>query len=68
MGKAMDQTAWLLEKDAAQPTYIGIIDGVFEWTTDIDKAFRCARREDADALAEIVEDADKVVEHLWVSQ
>jgi hypothetical protein len=39
--------------------------GEFQWVADNLKALRLARREDGDALARIIEDADAVEDHGW---
>lgn len=62
------ETAWVLEKgQASQPRYATVSGGMLDWTEPGDhaKALRLARRQDADALAEIMEDADRVAEHAW---
>lgn len=62
-----EQKGWLLEKDMeGQPHWLGIDHSEFFWTPDSDKGLRFARREDGDALAGIVDDADKITEHEWV--
>ena len=63
------ETAWLLEKGPAHaPQYATVKNGMLDWTPpgQHETALRMARRADADALAEIVEDADRVAEHAWV--
>ena len=61
-----DETGWLLEKqDKGANWFIGVINGMLEWTTDPNKALRLARRDDAEAIATICEDAEKISEHLW---
>lgn len=62
------ETGWVLEKGLAiQPRYATVNAGMLDWTEPGDhaKALRLARRADADALAEIMEDADRVAEHAW---
>lgn len=62
-----DETGWLLEREAnGQIEYIGVIDGMLNWTPDSLKALRLCRREDADALCEIVDDCWRVADHRWV--
>lgn len=46
------------------PLYLYVNDdGLFGWTADPYKALRLARKIDGDMLAEIISDADRVVEH-----
>jgi hypothetical protein len=61
-----DETGWLLEKqDKESNWFIGVIDGMLGWTTDPNKALRLSRRDDAEAIATICEDAERISEHLW---
>jgi hypothetical protein len=61
-----DESAWLLEKqNKGANWFIGVIDGLLDWTTDPNKALRLCRREDAEAIATICEDAERISEHLW---
>jgi hypothetical protein len=61
-----DETGWLLEKqDQGANWFIGVIDGMLGWTTDPNKALRLKRRDDAEAIAIICEDAERISEHLW---
>lgn len=61
------EKAWLVEKDIGGfPNYLycdGI--GLLSWTPSNQKAMRFARKEDADSIVSIVEDADRVAEHMW---
>lgn len=61
------ETAWLLERKMTPegPEYLSVDAGRFTWVTDNLKALRLARREDADALAEIIDDCERVAEHQW---
>lgn len=61
------ETGWVLTKhDKGALWYIGVTDsGMLGWTDDNLKALRLARREDADKLAEICDDVEKVEEHQW---
>jgi len=52
---------WVLEQGDRPRRYLGVILGILDWTTDPAEALQLARREDADALAEVVEDADRIV-------
>jgi hypothetical protein len=64
---------WLLEKkinssegNSGIPVWIGIIDGLLEWTPSANLAIRFARREDAEALATIVDDCESITSHSWI--
>jgi hypothetical protein len=61
------ESGWLLEGEMRPEgqTYIGVVDQLLGWITDPNKAIRLSRREDADALAELVDDCWKVSEHCW---
>lgn len=61
------QTAWLCERGGDGPTRYVCVDpsGFFDWTEDVNKALRLCRREDADAVAAIVDDCWRVAEHRW---
>lgn len=60
------ESGWLLERRVnGKIEWMAIIGGMWEWTDDSTKALRLARRQDADALAEIIEDAEYVTEHQW---
>jgi hypothetical protein len=39
--------------------------GLFDWSASHLRALRIARREDADALSAIIDDAEAVEEHSW---
>ena len=58
------ETGWLLERDDP-PQYLGIDGVLWTWIPDASKALRFARREDGERMAEIVDDADRIVEHQW---
>jgi hypothetical protein len=67
----MRTAAWVLVKDSPGghgPLLYLSVDpiGVFEWNADHLHALRLARREDGDALATIVDDAESVQEHMWI--
>lgn len=62
---AQDETGWLMENGEVISKYIGVIDGALRWTDDNLKALRLARRADAEALCEIVDDCWQIVEHMW---
>lgn len=57
------RTAWLVEKEIDGVVHYIKAEFMLNWTTSIDEALQLARREDAEALCEIVEDADAVREH-----
>jgi hypothetical protein len=59
------ERGWLLEKMHEGGIWYITVDQVLTWTTDPLKALRLARREDANMLAEIVDDCEKVSEHQW---
>lgn len=61
------ENAWLLERNTTPegPEYLTVASGGFSWTTDNLKALRLARREDADLLAEIMDDCQHIREHQW---
>lgn len=60
----MKTPCYLLEKKINQVSFwIGVEGGMFRWLGDKDKALHLARREDADKLAEIIDDAESVVGH-----
>lgn len=63
---AMVETGWLLEKTHNGQVWYVTANSMLEWTDDPNKALRLARREDAEALCTIVEDADKIASHEWV--
>ena len=53
---------WLLEKKINEVSHwIGVEGGMFRWLLDKNKALKLATREDADKLAEIIDDAESVV-------
>lgn len=57
-----DETAWLVENAKNEYLYY---DGFFQWTPDVNKALRFARRADAEMVAAEGEDAWYVREHMW---
>ncbi|HEY0563707.1 MAG TPA: hypothetical protein VGD04_10290 [Methylophilus sp.] len=62
------ETAWLVEKDIGGSVHYLYCDriGLLDWTPSNQKAMRFSRKEDADSIVSIVEDADRVAEHMWV--
>lgn len=63
------EKAWLVEKDIGGfPNYLYCdCIGLLSWTPSNQKAMRFARKEDADSIVSIVEDSDRVAEHMWLS-
>lgn len=59
------EEGWLVEKMVNGNVHYISANYVLEWTHDPNKALRLARREDAEALCTIVEDADKIAQHEW---
>lgn len=62
------EVGWVLEKDGtSQLLYAYCAENLMlGWTTDNLRAIRFARKADAEQLALIMEDADRVAEHMWV--
>lgn len=57
---------WLLEqRKDGKILWLMLEHGMWDWTEDSLKALRFARRQDADAMADIISDADAVTEHQW---
>ena len=53
---------WLLQKKiCGRSHWLGVKGGLFRWLLDRDEALALARREDADQLAEIIDDAESIV-------
>lgn len=65
-GPRGDESGWLLEKMHEGNVHYVCADNVLQWTDDPNKALRLARRDDAEALATIVEDCEKIASHEWV--
>ena len=61
-------SGWLLEKMLEGQIWYVTVNQVLTWTDDVNKALRLARREDADMLAEIIDDCERIAEHEWVDQ
>lgn len=60
------ETGWLCERShEGSPQWLCVLSGCFNWTPDRLKAIRFARREDAEQIAEIVEDVYRITEHQW---
>lgn len=62
----VSETGWLLEKMHEGQVWYITANYVLEWTVDPLKALRLSRREDAEMLATIVEDCDKIASHEWL--
>jgi hypothetical protein len=62
------ESGWCLEKGSAfDPLYLHASEnGILDWTPENAKALRFARRADAESMVSIVEDADRVAEHIWI--
>lgn len=65
-GAPQGEQGWLLEKGPHKGCvwYISV-DQMLTWTDDPSKALRLARREDAEALTNIVEDCERIIQHAW---
>ena len=63
--KSADETAWLLERGQS---YATVKDGLLDWTAPADhgSALRLSRRADAEMLATIMDDADRIAQHMWI--
>lgn len=60
------ETGWLLERrDNSKIEWLALSNGDWAWTGDSTKALRFARKQDADAMSEIISDAEYVTEHQW---
>jgi hypothetical protein len=61
------EKAWVLEKGSpSDPHYATVLEsGCLGWLKGNYNALRFARRRDAEMMAEIMEDADRVCEHEW---
>ena len=63
------ESGWLIEKGSpSEPQYAYFVDGILSWTNpgDHESAFRMSRRIDAEALAELMEDSERIADHEWV--
>lgn len=67
--KPRQESAWVLVKYIGEARTIQYLTvdpvGVFDWSPDNLKALRLCRRQDGDALAAIIDDAEAVEEHGW---
>jgi hypothetical protein len=62
-------SGWCIERGPAlAPNYLHVNGGLLNWTPDHMKAMRFARRADAEQITDIVEDADRIAEHVWTSE
>ena len=62
------ETGWCLERgEACNPQYLTCDGMALTWTSPGDhaKALRFARRDDAEMMATIIDDADRIAEHGW---
>ena len=60
------ETGWLLERrSGCKIEWIYLEHGIWGWTEDSVRALRLARRVDANAIAELIEDVEYVTEHQW---
>lgn len=60
------ETGWCLEKGTlSRPQFLTIVEGHSQWTPAHLDALRFARREDAERVASLYRDTERVVEHLW---
>lgn len=60
------ESGWLLERRRdGKIEWVMLAHGMWGWTEHSEYAFRMARRQDADDLAEIIDDAEHVTEHQW---
>ena len=65
--KGQDETGWVIERRGMLPVeYVCASSAGFDFTQDNLKAIRFCRREDANQVAEILDDEDvAIVEHMW---
>jgi hypothetical protein len=66
-GRPTVETGWLIEKPMkSRPMWL-ICNWSFGWTEDSTKAIRFSRREDAEQIATMFENADvRITEHQWL--
>lgn len=58
--------AWVIEKgDTKRPQYAACSNGVLFWSHLNKDALRFSRRVDAERIAELFKDFDRVTEHGW---
>lgn len=60
------ETGWLLERRSGNKIeWLALEHGDWVWTEDSLRALRFARKQDADAMSEIISDTEYVTEHQW---
>lgn len=60
------ESGWCLERGTLwHPQYLTVAQGRGHWTSTHLEALRFARREDAERVASLFRDAERVVEHIW---
>lgn len=60
------ESGWLLERrEDGKIIWLMLDLGMWDWTEDSSKALRFAREKDADAMSDIISDAEYVTEHQW---
>ena len=65
---AVPEYGWLIEGQltARGPIYLFVdSNDFFGWTHDDKRAIRFCRRQDAEQVARMIEDCEKVAEHSW---
>lgn len=64
-----DESGWVIEHESSQqyePSYLTLSDKQIGWSYDNLKAFRMARREDAEAFSAVfLQGAGRIAEHGW---
>lgn len=62
----MANYAWVIEYGKTQsPKYATVANGVLTWTIYNQDALRFSRKKDAEMVAEIMADADRITQHAW---
>ena len=64
------ERGWLIERSTEHgPAYIFVDSNeMLGWTHDSLQAIRFARKEDAEQVARMIDDAEKITEHEWVGR
>ncbi len=66
MSEVKVESGWLLEqRKDGKILWLMLELGMWDWTEDSLKALRFARKQDADAMSDIISDAEYVTEHQW---
>lgn len=61
-----DYSAWLVERADKPQQFLIYESGMFSWTGNANKSIHFSRRDDAEQIAEILENEDiRICEHLW---